>query len=41
MEEDDGLSFEQQAFGVAFGSQDRVEGTRAFVQKREPKWQHK
>ena len=41
MKEDDGLSFEQQAFGVAFGSQDRVEGTRAFVQKREPKWQHK
>lgn len=41
MEEDDGLSFEQQAFGVAFGSQDRVEGARAFLQKREPKWQHK
>jgi len=41
MNEKDGLSFEQQAFGVAFSSQDRVEGTRAFLQKREPKWQNK
>ncbi len=41
MNERDGLTFEQQAFAVAFSSEDRVEGTKAFVQKREPKWQNK
>jgi enoyl-CoA hydratase len=41
MEEDAGLRFEQEAFGLTFASEDRIEGTRAFVQKRDPKWQHK
>jgi enoyl-CoA hydratase len=41
MEEDAGLRFEQEAFGLTFASEDRVEGTRAFVQKRDPKWLHK
>ena len=41
MEEDAGLRFEQSAFGLAFSSDDRVEGTNAFVEKRDPKWQHK
>jgi enoyl-CoA hydratase len=41
MEEDAGLRFEQEAFGLTFASEDRVEGTSAFVQKRDPKWQHK
>lgn len=41
MEEDSGLRFEQEAFGVTFASADRVEGTTAFVEKRPPKWQHK
>jgi enoyl-CoA hydratase len=41
MEQDAGLRFEQEAFGLTFASEDRVEGTRAFVQKRDPKWQHK
>jgi enoyl-CoA hydratase len=41
MEEDAGLRFEQSAFGLAFASADRVEGTKAFVEKRDPKWQHK
>jgi enoyl-CoA hydratase len=41
MEQDAGLRFEQEAFAVAFGSADRVEGTSAFVEKREAKWQHK
>jgi enoyl-CoA hydratase len=41
MNEDAGLRFEQEAFGVAFGSSDRVEGTTAFVEKRPPKWEHK
>ncbi|HYK64132.1 MAG TPA: enoyl-CoA hydratase-related protein, partial [Patescibacteria group bacterium] len=41
MEEDAGLRLEQEAFGVVFGSADRIEGTTAFVEKRPPKWQHK
>jgi enoyl-CoA hydratase len=41
MENDAGLRFEQQAFGVTFGSEDRVEGTNAFVAKRTPEWKHK
>ncbi len=41
MEEDAGLRFEQEAFGVVFGSLDRVEGTSAFIEKRAPNWQHK
>ncbi len=41
MTEDAGLKLEQQSFGVCFGSADRVEGTRAFVDKRDPKWQGK
>jgi enoyl-CoA hydratase len=40
MEEDAGLRFEQNAFGLVFSSADRVEGTRAFVEKRDPKWRH-
>jgi len=41
MTEDAGLRYEQQAFGVTFASADRVEGTKAFIEKREPKWQGK
>jgi len=41
MEEDAGLRFEQNAFGLVFATADRVEGTKAFVEKRPPKWQHK
>jgi enoyl-CoA hydratase len=41
MEEDAGLRFEQSAFGLVFASDDRIEGTKAFVEKRDPKWQHK
>lgn len=40
MEEDAGLRFEQNAFGAVFSSADRVEGTKAFVEKRDPKWRH-
>ena len=39
--EDAGLRFEQEAFGIAFASADRVEGTKAFLEKRPPKWQDK
>lgn len=41
MEEDAGLRFEQEAFGVTFASEDRVEGTTAFTEKRQPNWRHK
>ncbi len=41
MEEDAGLRFEQSAFGLTFSGADRIEGTKAFVEKREPKWQHR
>jgi len=41
MTEDAGLKYEQQAFGVTFSSADRVEGTKAFVENRDPKWQGK
>jgi enoyl-CoA hydratase len=40
MEQDAGLRFEQEAFGVVFASADRVEGTSAFVEKRQPAWKH-
>ncbi len=39
--EDAGLRFEQEAFGIAFASADRAEGTKAFLEKRPPKWQGK
>jgi enoyl-CoA hydratase len=41
MELDAGLRYEQNAFGVCFGSDDRVEGMRAFVAKRTAQWQHR
>ena len=41
MEEDAGLRYEQEAFGVVFASEDRVEGTSAFVAKRPPAWKHR
>jgi len=31
---DDGLRFEAAAFGVSMGTEDRREGTRAFLEKR-------
>jgi hypothetical protein len=34
------LRFEQNAFGVCFGSADRIEGMRAFVAKRVAEWRH-
>ena len=41
MEEDAGLRFGQNAFGSLFASADKSEGMKAFLEKREPKWQHK
>jgi enoyl-CoA hydratase len=33
---DVGLRFEATAFGLAFATEDRREGTRAFLEKRKP-----
>jgi enoyl-CoA hydratase/carnithine racemase len=33
-----GLRYEVEAFGVTFASSDRVEGLRAFLEKRPPAW---
>lgn len=39
--QDAGLRFEQEAFGLAFASADRVEGLKAFLEKRAPSWTHR
>ncbi len=36
-----GLAFECEAFGVTFASEDRVEGLKAFFEKRKPVWKGK
>ena len=41
MSESEGLSYEQSAFGLTFASADKTEGTKAFVEKRDPKWTHR
>ncbi len=38
---DQGLRFEQTLFTLAFSSEDKEEGTRAFLEKREPRWADK
>ena len=35
---DQGLRYEQALFTLAFSSDDKEEGTRAFLEKREPRW---
>jgi len=35
----DGLAFEAAQFGLAFDTEDRVEGVNAFLEKRPPTWQ--
>ncbi|MCY3832058.1 MAG: enoyl-CoA hydratase-related protein [Chloroflexi bacterium] len=34
----EGLAYERRNFLVAFGSDDKVEGMRAFIEKRRPQW---
>jgi len=41
MTESEGLLYEQAAFGLSFASADKAEGTKAFVEKRDPKWSHR
>jgi enoyl-CoA hydratase len=33
-----GLRYEVEAFAVAFATEDRIEGLRAFLEKRQPDW---
>ncbi len=35
----DGLEFERKNFYLLFSSEDQKEGTRAFIEKRKPRWQ--
>ena len=41
MTESEGLLYEQSAFGLTFASADKAEGTKAFIEKRDPKWSHR
>jgi enoyl-CoA hydratase len=36
-----GIRFERKAFQTIFGLEDKVEGTKAFVEKRKPEWRHR
>lgn len=38
---EEGLAYERRNFLVAFGSEDKVEGMRAFIEKRRAEWQHR
>lgn len=38
---DEGLAHEAALFGLCCGTEDKAEGTRAFLEKRAPKWQNK
>ncbi len=38
---DQGLRYEQTLFSLVFSSEDKEEGTRAFLEKREPRWTDK
>ncbi len=38
---EEGLAFERRNFLIAFGSEDKAEGMRAFIEKRRPEWKHR
>ncbi|MFW5692112.1 MAG: enoyl-CoA hydratase-related protein [Chloroflexota bacterium] len=37
----EGLNYEKKNFYLLFGTEDRVEGMTAFVEKRKPEWKHR
>ncbi len=37
----EGLNYEKRNFYLLFGTEDRIEGMSAFVEKRKPHWKHK
>jgi enoyl-CoA hydratase len=41
MTQEQGLEYEANLFGIAFSTDDRVEGTKAFVEKRKPNFKGK
>lgn len=38
---DEGLNYEKKNFYLLFGTEDRVEGMNAFIEKRKPEWKHR
>ena len=38
---EEGLAYERRNFLIAFGSEDKVEGMRAFIEKRRAKWKNR
>ena len=38
---EEGLALERRNFLIAFGSQDKAEGMRAFIEKRRAEWKHR
>ena len=38
---EEGLAFERRNFLIAFGSEDKVEGMRAFIEKRRAEWKNR
>jgi enoyl-CoA hydratase len=37
----EGLNYEKRNFYLLFGTEDRVEGMNAFIEKRKPEWKHR
>jgi enoyl-CoA hydratase len=37
----EGLNYEKRNFYLAFGTEDRMEGMTAFIEKRKPAWKHR
>lgn len=37
----EGLVYEKRVFSLLFGTEDKAEGTKAFVEKRKPEWKHR
>jgi enoyl-CoA hydratase len=37
----EGLNYEKRNFYILFGTEDKVEGVDAFINKRKPEWRHK
>jgi enoyl-CoA hydratase len=35
----DGLELESEIFGLAWSTEDRIEGIEAYMNKRKPRWQ--
>ena len=38
---DEGLRYERDRFEALFATDDRTEGTTAFLEKRPPEWRHR